>query len=79
MASYIDDKNAFDSQNSQGPVRRPSSDSRESGGDIEVDHVAEKKLVRKLDLHIVPVVMLLYLLSFLDRLVTLFIFICQVH
>ena len=27
----------------------------------------ERRLVRKLDLHIVPVVMLLYLLSFLDR------------
>ena len=34
---------------------------------LEIDHAAEKKLVRKLDLHIVPVVMLLYLLSFLDR------------
>lgn len=28
----------------------------------------ERKLVQKLDAHIVPVVMLLYLLSFLDRL-----------
>lgn len=28
---------------------------------------AETKLVRKLDLHIIPGVMLLYLLSFLDR------------
>jgi hypothetical protein len=27
----------------------------------------EKKLIRKLDLHIIPVVMILYLLSFLDR------------
>ena len=36
---------------------------------IDIDHVAEKKLVRKLDLFIIPVVMLLYLLSFLDRLV----------
>ncbi|KAI9803892.1 MAG: hypothetical protein M1825_001772 [Sarcosagium campestre] len=36
-------------------------------GDLEIDHVAEKKLIRKLDLHIVPMVMLLYLLSFLDR------------
>ncbi|KAF2751830.1 MFS general substrate transporter [Sporormia fimetaria CBS 119925] len=32
-----------------------------------VDPVAEGKLVRKLDLFIIPVVMLLYLLSFLDR------------
>lgn len=34
---------------------------------IEIDHVAEKKLVKKLDLYIVPIVMLLYLFSFLDR------------
>lgn len=27
----------------------------------------EKRLIRKLDLHIIPVVMMLYLLSFLDR------------
>lgn len=34
---------------------------------IEIDHVAEQKLVRKLDRHIVPMIMLLYLFSFLDR------------
>ncbi|KAL1601694.1 hypothetical protein SLS60_006609 [Paraconiothyrium brasiliense] len=33
----------------------------------EVDPIAEAKLVRKLDLYIIPVVMLLYLFSFLDR------------
>jgi hypothetical protein len=33
----------------------------------ELDTVAEGKLVRKLDLFVIPVVMLLYLLSFLDR------------
>ena len=33
----------------------------------EVDSVSEGKLVRRLDLFLVPVVMLLYLLSFLDR------------
>ena len=33
----------------------------------EADPVFEAKLVRKLDAFIVPVVMLLYLLSFLDR------------
>jgi hypothetical protein len=46
---------------------------KEIGGDDiegqleEVDPVTEAKLVRKLDLFIIPVVMLLYLLSFLDR------------
>lgn len=34
---------------------------------IAIDHVAEKKLVRKLDLYIIPIAMLLYLFSFLDR------------
>ena len=34
---------------------------------IEIDHVAEQKLVHKLDRHIVPMIMLLYLFSFLDR------------
>ena len=54
----------------EGDMRTPSQDSPtklEDAGDVEIDHVAEKKLVRKLDLHIIPVVMLLYLLSFLDR------------
>jgi len=38
------------------------------GDDVPpIDHVAEAKLVRKLDLCIVPMVILLYLLSFLDR------------
>ena len=39
----------------------------ESVNDVEIDHAAEKKLVRKLDRHIIPLIMLLYLLSFLDR------------
>jgi hypothetical protein len=34
---------------------------------IVIDHAAERRLVRKLDLYIVPIVMLLYLFSFLDR------------
>ncbi len=54
-----------------------TSDEKEKGGaapprgyeagEPEIDPVAEKKLVRKLDLHIVPLVMALYMLSFLDR------------
>jgi MFS family permease len=34
---------------------------------VEIDHAAEKKLVRKIDRVIVPTVMLTYLLCFLDR------------
>ncbi|EME40124.1 hypothetical protein DOTSEDRAFT_91393 [Dothistroma septosporum NZE10] len=37
------------------------------GGTIDLKCATERRLVRKLDIHIVPVVMLLYLLSFLDR------------
>lgn len=33
----------------------------------DIDYAAEKRLVRKLDIYIIPLVMLLYLLSFLDR------------
>lgn len=40
----------------------------DDGSYIEsIDLAAEKKLVRKLDRHIIPIIMLLYLLSFLDR------------
>jgi sugar phosphate permease len=43
----------------------------DEGQDIErapsIDHAAEKRLLRKLDLFIIPPIMLLYLLSFLDR------------
>lgn len=40
----------------------------EIGEQLEgVDPVLEAKIVRKLDLFIIPVVMLLYLFSFLDR------------
>ncbi len=34
---------------------------------MEIDHAAEERLVKNLDLHIIPIVMLLYLFSFLDR------------
>lgn len=35
--------------------------------DVEINHAAEQRLVRKLDWNIIPIVMLLYLFSFLDR------------
>lgn len=49
--------------------RAPSPDltGKQAATVPDIDHVAEKKLVRKLDLHIIPFVMLLYLFSFLDR------------
>lgn len=36
-------------------------------GPVDIDQIKQRKLVRKLDIHIIPMVMLLYLLSFLDR------------
>lgn len=44
---------------------RATREGVESG--LDIDHAAEKRLVRKLDLNIIPIVMLLYLFSFLDR------------
>lgn len=46
------------------PVGSPADEAAEG---VEIDHASEKKLVRKLDRHIIPLIMLLYLLSFLDR------------
>ncbi|KXS93901.1 hypothetical protein AC578_2251 [Pseudocercospora eumusae] len=52
-------------------IKVSSGDAKEAysteDGIVAIDRAKERKLVRKLDLHIVPVVMLLYLLSFLDR------------
>jgi len=36
-------------------------------GHDEIDHAAEKRLLRKVDRHVVPMVMIAYLLCFLDR------------
>jgi hypothetical protein len=49
----------------KGTEKRQDAESTESTALETSDY--EQKLVRKLDTHIVPVVMLLYLLSFLDR------------
>jgi len=38
-----------------------------SEADVEYDEKATKALLRKVDIHIVPVLVILYLLSFLDR------------
>jgi hypothetical protein len=34
---------------------------------VPIDHAAEARLIRKLDWHVIPITMLLYLMSFLDR------------
>ena len=37
------------------------------GNDVDFSHVDEKKVLRKMDLRLLPMLALLYLLSFLDR------------
>ena len=37
------------------------------GADVDFSNVDEKKTLRKMDLHLIPMLALLYLLSFLDR------------
>ncbi|KAH6884407.1 major facilitator superfamily domain-containing protein [Thelonectria olida] len=54
----------FQSKSANKDIEQTPIDPRD---DIYIDEEAEKKLLRKLDLWIVPPVMLLYLLSFLDR------------
>ena len=51
-----------------------SKSTSEDGNPIEalpnltpIDRAAEKKLLRKLDLHVIPVIALLYMLAFIDR------------
>lgn len=50
-----------------GPASALNKMNVEDGFDVEY----ERRLVKKLDKHIVPVIMLLYLFSFLDRCVVL--------
>ena len=49
---------------------KPTQALAESEGD-EPDLVAEKKLLRKLDFHLVPILFLLFLAAFLDRCATI--------
>ncbi|KAL8668544.1 MAG: hypothetical protein Q9168_006826 [Polycauliona sp. 1 TL-2023] len=57
----------MDEEKSVRPAPSPDFIDKQAGDVPEIDHVAEKKLVRKLDLHIIPFMMMLYLFSFLDR------------
>ena len=61
-SDYLDKK--VDSSASAETQGRTSGNFAAIGDFLDVD---EKKLVRKLDLHLIPIVMLTYLLSFLDR------------
>lgn len=66
-------KNEFE-RNGGGKVSPASTTGKYDPETLEIDHVAEKKLVRKLDRYIVPMVMLLYLL--VSLMLSLFSFAC---
>jgi hypothetical protein len=38
-----------------------------AGEHLPIDLLAEKKLLRKVDLHVIPILFLLFLMAFLDR------------
>ncbi|KAF8311067.1 high-affinity nicotinic acid transporter-like protein [Clavulina sp. PMI_390] len=61
---------ATDEKRSSSPMSGPDIESTKitvEGKDPRWDAAFEQRVVRKMDLHIVPIVMALYLLSFLDR------------
>ena len=58
---------ADEPEKGQRTTENLTSDEKFRAEYASIDPKEEVKLVRKLDLHIVPVVMLLYLLSFIDR------------
>lgn len=66
MGNKLDDHAELDGKSDQGIPTFPVEDAIESAEWL-IDHQAETRLVRKLDIFIIPIVMLLYLFSFLDR------------
>jgi hypothetical protein len=57
-------------ENGSEQVRKLSSSATIGGNsetNLHIDGKVEQKLLLKLDLHIAPIVMLLYLIAFLDR------------
>lgn len=67
----IMDSNEKDNVGTDGEHLRMSTSGTIVGESVErnlqIDPKEEKKLLFKLDLHIAPIVMLLYLIAFLDR------------
>lgn len=57
----------YEEPDAQAPHLIKSDEMERQSGEVDLDPAFEAKLVRKLDAFIIPVVMLLYLLSFLDR------------
>jgi hypothetical protein len=62
-----DEEKQTDHEASAIPGERALEKAGSIAEQLGVDAAYEKRLVRKLDIHIVPMVLLLYLFSFLDR------------
>lgn len=60
-------KDLDDATKEQVPSSHLPSEETAGIGALDEDPNYERRLVRKLDLHIIPLVMALYLFSFLDR------------
>lgn len=59
--------NGFPSEKQQALSGFDASPSLTSSNERIVDHAAEQRLVRKLDIRIIPVLWILYLCNFIDR------------
>lgn len=66
MDYKLDEQAELERKSDRGPSIFPTDHTPEAAA-FAIDHHAEAKLVRKLDMFIIPIVMLLYLFSFLDR------------
>lgn len=66
MGNKLDEHADLDGKSDRGTPIFPVEHTIEPAA-LVVDHQSEARLVRKLDIYIIPIVMLLYLFSFLDR------------
>ncbi|KAL2221521.1 putative MFS nicotinic acid transporter Tna1 [Thermoascus aurantiacus ATCC 26904] len=62
-----DEKRSGSSSPSHVHVQDVRQDPERDGQDDAFSHIDKKKVLRKMDLHLIPVLSVLYLLSFLDR------------
>ena len=68
MSSPTNSSNEYVRPKSDAVVREKNvSNTLESSGYFEVNTAAEKKLLWKLDLHVLPILWILYMFAFLDR------------
>jgi hypothetical protein len=70
VRDIVMDKNERKSLTDEGKVRKSMSGATVGLGSEQLLYInpqEEKKLLLKLDIHIAPIVMILYLIAFLDR------------